>query len=365
MPQVKKKKPHPTRTLRVAFIGAGAIASTHLDALKRIEEVRVVALADVSQRAMKDKAAKYDIDEDNLFTDYKQMLRKIKPQAVIVCTPNGLHAPASIAASRAGAHVFVEKPLAMNATQGKAMLDAAKKARRKLVIGFQYRYEPRTKFLKQAVDAGKLGRIMFAKVQAIRRRGIPNWGVFGQKDLQGGGPMIDIGVHVLEMCHYTMGSPRPVAAMGNTWTYMGNKPPVGIASMWPGWDHKTYDVEDLAVGHIRFDNGAVLHIEAMFAGHIERDVFDFQLVGDKGGGTWSDPKLFRDEDGHMVNITPEWLEKPEPIIGIFHAKLRDFVDHVLYNRPSTAPGEHGLMVQKMIDGVYRSAERGGKEAAIR
>jgi predicted dehydrogenase len=365
MAQNKTRKPRGNPTLRIAFIGAGGIASAHLDALKRIDEARVVALADIDRKALADKAEKYDLDQACLFTDYRKMLRTVRPGAVIVCTPNGLHKPASIASSRAGAHVLVEKPLAMNAAQGKAMLDAAREARRKLVIGFQYRFEPRTKFIKQAVDAGKMGRIMFARVQAIRRRGIPNWGVFGRKDLQGGGPLIDIGVHVLEMCHYTMGSPRPVAAVGNTWTYLGNKPSGGTASMWPGWDHKTYDVEDLAVGHIHFDNGAVIHIEAMFAGHVDRNVFDFQLMGDKGGAAWSDPRLFRDEDGHMVNITPGWLASAKEHNGLFHAKLRDFVDHVLYNKPSMAPGEHGLMVQKMLDGVYRSAGRGGKEVAIR
>ena len=106
---------------------------------------------------------------------------------------------------------------------------------------------------------------MFVKCQALRRRGIPNWGVFGQKKLQGGGPMIDIGVHVIEMAHYMMGSPEPVAAAGNTWTYMGNKKSA-VVSQWPNWDYKTYTVEDLAIGQIRFDNGSILQIEASFAG---------------------------------------------------------------------------------------------------
>ena len=148
-------------------------------------------------------------------------------------------------------------------------------------MGFQYRYHPNTDFLVRAREDGRFGNVMFVKCQALRRRGIPNWGVFGQKKLQGGGPMIDIGVHVIEMAHYVMGSPKPVAAAGNTWTYLGNKKS-DVVSQWPNWDYKTYTVEDLAIGQIRFDNGAILQIEASFAGHIEKDVWNFTRHGRQG-----------------------------------------------------------------------------------
>ena len=119
-------------------------------------------------------------------------------------------------------------------------------------------------------------------MQALRRRGIPNWGVFGRKDLQGGGPLIDIGVHMLETAHYAMGAPKPVAACGSTYTYIGDKPS-NVASVWPNWDYETYTVEDLAVGHIRFANGAMLSIETSFAAHIEKGEWNFTLMGEKGG----------------------------------------------------------------------------------
>lgn len=328
-----------------------------------MEDVQVVALADPSEEAMKTRAEEYGIDTNHLYTDYKQMLETVKPDAVDICTPNGFHAPASIAASQAGAHVIVEKPMAMTDIEAGEMIEAAKKADKKLVIGFQYRYDPKTKFLKQAADEGCFGKPVFARVQALRRRGIPNWGVFGRKDLQGGGPMIDIGVHMLEMAHFVMGSPKPVAAVGMTSTYLGDKPS-NIASVWPNWDYKTYTVEDVAIGHIRFETGAVLHIEAMFAGHIEKDVLDFQIMGEKGGCTWAQPKIFTDQDGHMVNTEPAFLgESSFPIM--FKAKLRNFVDHVLYDQPSYSPAEDGLMVQQMLSGIYRSAEQGGVEVEIK
>jgi len=140
---------------------------------------------------------------------------------------------------------------------------------------------------------------------------------------------------------------------------MGNKPS-NVQSQWPGWDHKTYTVEDLAVGQIRFENGATIHIESSFVAHIEKNVMTFQLMGEKGGGTWDPVQLFEDNNGYMVNTEPGWLPKTD----IFQAKMRNFVDHTLYNKPTLAPAEHGLMVQKMLDGIYESAEK-GKEVRIR
>lgn len=351
----KKKK-----ALRVAFIGAGGIAGTHMRYLSEMDDVELVAASDVVEASVARRCEEFGIGE--AFTDYKKMLAKVKPDAVSVCTPNGLHAPCSIAALNAKAHVIVEKPLAMNAREGQKMLDAAKKNGRKLVIGFQHRFEPRTQFIKDAVDSGQMGKVVYARVQALRRRGIPNWGVFGRKDLQGGGPLIDIGVHVLETTHYVMGSPKPVAASGSVFTYLGDKPS-SVKSQWPNWDHKTYTVEDLAVGQIRFDNGAALHIEASFAAHIEENVWNFTVMGEKGGATWDPPGLFRDDNDYMVNTAPNWLPSG-PAADAFRLKMRNFVDHVLHGAPSMAPAAHGLMVQKMLDGIYASAAK-GREVAIR
>ena len=350
------KKRAKSKKLRVAFIGAGGIAGTHMRYLADMDDVELVAMADISEESMGRWTEQFGISA--AYTDYKKMLRQVKPDAVSVCTPNGMHAPASIAASNAGAHVIVEKPMAMSGRQAQSMIDAAKKNRRKLVIGFQHRFDPKTKFIKDAVDAGQMGKVVYARVQALRRRGIPNWGVFGRKDLQGGGPLIDIGVHAIEMTHYAMGSPRPIAASGSTFTYLGDKKS-DVVSQWPNWDHKSYTVEDLAIGQIRFDNGAVLSIEASFAAHIEKEAWNFTIMGEKGGASWDPPGLFRDDNGYMVNSKPGWL--PGGDSGdCFGLKMRNFVEHVLYDEPTLAPAEHGLMVQKMLDGIYASAEKGGE-----
>ncbi len=358
-----KKQEATGKKLRLAFIGTGGIAGTHIASFTKWSDVEIVGLCDIIPERMYRYLEKTNCTKDQCFTDYKKMLKAVKPDAVSVCTPNGVHAPAAIAASQAGAHVITEKPMAMTPKECQAMIDAAKKAGRKLVIGFQYRYHPNTLFLKAAADKGAFGDIMFARVQALRRQGIPNWGVFGQKKLQGGGPCIDIGVHVLEMTHFVMGSPRPVAAMGNTWTYAGNKPSK-LKCTWPGWDHKTYTVEDLAIGQIRFANGALLHLEASFVAHIKEDVWNFQLMGTKGGATWDPPQLFRNDNDYMTNVQPAWVGNGTGFATLFDEKLRNFVDHCLHNAPTPAPAEHGLMVQKMLDGIYRSAATGGKEVKI-
>jgi predicted dehydrogenase len=252
--------------------------------------------------------------------------------------------------------------MAMNPGECEKMIAAAKKARVKLAVGFQYRYHPYSEFLVRQREAGTFGNIMFVKCQALRRRGIPNWGVFGQKKLQGGGPMIDIGVHVIEMAHYVMGSPKPVAAAGNTWTYLGNKPS-DTTSMWPNWDYKTYTVEDLAIGQIRFENGALLQIEASFAGHIEKDVWNFSLMGEKGGGNWDPPAVFTDQGGTMINAVPGWISPKTDFNTLFEYKLRNFVDACLKGTELLCPGEAGLAIQKILDGVYRAADA-GKEVKI-
>ena len=145
---------------------------------------------------------------------------------------------------------------------------------------------------------------------------------------------------------------------------MGNKAST-VKSQWPNWDYKTYTVEDLAIGHIRFDNGAILQIEASFVAHIERDVWTFNLMGTKGGADWEKPAIFTDRNDYMIMETPGYVPGGTDFTSMFTSKLRNFIDSATIGTPQIAPGEAGLAVQKMLDGVYRSAEAGGKEVTIK
>ena len=342
------------KKLRLAMIGCGGISEHYMRAVSKLDRVEVVAAVDTLPDVLAAFQKRHQIPE--VFADYRDMLANVSIDAVCVCTPNLHHAPISIAALQAGAHVLTEKPMALTPKECVEMIHAARNAKRKLAVGFQYRFHPATQMLKRAADSGQFGAIMHVKCQALRRRGVPNWGVFAQKKLQGGGPLIDIGVHVLEMAHYVMGSPRPVSASGNIWTFEGNRPN-HVPCMWPDWDWRQYDIEDMAVGQIRFENGALLQIEASFIAHIEKDQWNFQISGTQGGANWDPPQIFTNHVGTMVNMTPAYLP-PMDFDGLFKAKLESFVTSVLEDTPLDAPAEAGLAIQEMIDGIYRSAEVG-------
>jgi predicted dehydrogenase len=346
-----------SQALKVGFIGAGAIARTHAENLIRVPGASICCAADVSEQTL--NLFKNQFKVESLYSDYREMLKKEKElDAVDICTPNGLHAPATIAAFEAGKHVMVEKPMAMTVKEAQAMLDASKRAGKQLIIGFQFRFDSRTKVIRDQIDRGSFGKILYVRAQWLRRRGIPNWGVFGRKELQGGGPMIDLGVHVLETAHYLMGAPRPVSATGNTWTFLGNTES-DVACQWPKWDYKNYTVEDLAVGMVRFDTGTMLTVETSFVSHIEKDVWNIQVFGEKGGAMWDTSQIFADHGGYMMNMTPAWIPKTD----VWEYKMKHFVEVCRDGRHNEAPGEHGLMIQKMLDAVYTSAAL-GKEVPI-
>lgn len=348
------------KPLRVGFIGCGGIAQTHIGYLTKIPGVSVVAGADIRQVALDVMQSKHGVPKSHCFLSFDEMLKAVGGDidAISVCTPNGVHAQAAIAAANAGKDILCEKPIAMNPKEAEEMQAAVKSNGVKFVMGFQHRFEPKSRYVRDLIEQGALGKIMYVRAQALRRRGIPNWGVFGRKELQGGGPMIDIGVHILDTAHSLIGNPKPITASGNTWTWMGDKPSQ-VKSQWPGWDHETYTVEDLAAGMIRFDNGTILTLESSFCNHIKEDVFDIQIMGEKGGVIWSTSETFTDWEGYMINAKPAFY----PNWDMWAYKIQHFVEVVRDGRPNECPVEHGVMVQKMLSGIYASAEQ-GKEVSI-
>ena len=348
--------------LRLAFIGTGGISAAHIQAYQRLPEFEIVAGCDIRPERLEWFRQQPGCQKAAVYEDYRQMLKKERLDAVDVCTPNGVHAPATIAALEAGCHVMVEKPMAMNPAECQKMCNAAEKAGKILAVGFQYRYHPSTEMCLRAFQEGLLGEILYVKVQAMRRRGVPNWGVFGQKALQGGGPMIDIGVHMIESAHCAIGQPRPVAATGRTWTFLGDKPSQ-VVSKWPNWDYKSYTVEDLCVGQVRFADGSLMEVESAFCSHLEEDTAHWEIMGTKGGFSTATGTLFHDLAGTMDNSTAAYLP-PHPSPTDFVSKLGDFLSAIQNGTPLHASGEEGMAVQKIIDGLYRSAEKQGKEVSI-
>ncbi|MCK4282874.1 MAG: Gfo/Idh/MocA family oxidoreductase [Candidatus Brocadiae bacterium] len=344
------------KTVRVGVIGTGGIATRQARRLAELDDVEIVAGCDVSEENLRKFAEKYEVP--HTFSDFNEMVQLEEMDAVTVCTPNYMHKDPTIAALKAGKHVMVEKPMAMNAGEAQAMVDAAEQSEAELTMGFQFRLAPEAQAIKRFVDEGRLGKVLFARCQALRRRGIPSWGVFGQKELQGGGPLIDIGVHIMECAHYLMGEPKPVAASAQIFTYLGNREPAAAAP-WGPWDWKTYTVEDLAIGIIRFDNGAVMSVESSFAAHIKEDVLNCQLMGEEGGCVLHPPTIFADQAGTMINIEPHYVGKYQAM----DKKIEDWIGRVRGEVETQCPAIAGLHVQKMLDGLYASAEA-GKEVPI-
>lgn len=207
-----------------------------------------------------------DFDIPDIYTDYRELLARDDIDAVSVCVPNFLHKEITVAALQAGKHVLCEKPMAMNADEAKAMLAAANESGKILMIGFNIRFRSDVQRLKQFVDAGDLGEIYYAKTGYIRRRGTP-FGWFSVKAESGGGPVIDLGVHVIDMTRFMMGNPRPVSVSASTYQKFRHYH-IQDSQAWCSSDvtdglrsGEQFDVEDLAAAFIRFDNGATMAVE--------------------------------------------------------------------------------------------------------
>lgn len=344
------------KTINVGVIGTGGIASNaHMPALEKQPDIKIMAVCDVNEEAAKRAAERFNVP--HTFTDYKKLLEMDEIDAVHVCTPNFLHMPPTIDALNAGKHAMVEKPLARNAEEGAQMVEAARKTGKKLMVAQNMRFTAEAQILKRFIDAGELGEIYFGRVWALRRRGIPSWGVFTDKEKQGGGPLIDIGVHALDLTLYLMGHPKPISASGQTFTKIGNTP--GHVGVWGPWDHTKYTVEDYAAGFIRLDNGASLILESSFAANMGDEKMNSTLLGTKGGADTSPLKIYGETHGTLVDITPVSIPK----VSAYEAEVRGFYDAIQNDTEPPVTGEQALNVMKILDAIYKSSEI-GKEVII-
>ena len=337
------------KKIRVGIIGTGGISRMHIEGYRKCSNVEIVAACDIDKQRVETTGDKYNIP--HRFTSVGKLLAMREIDAVSICTPNYNHKAATLKALAAGKHVLCEKPIAMNAREGQQMIDAAKKARRKLQIGLNNRFQPEVQYLKKLIQAGKIGTPYYARSRSIRRRGVPSWGVFGQKKLQGGGPLIDIGVHVIDFTWYLMGCPRPVAVSGKTYETIGAT--AGHVGMFGAWDHKTYTVEDFAVALVRFDNGATMSIESAFCVDLPADRFGCDVVGEKGGVSVDPLSVQVELGGHLTDCTPNHLPRG---LKTHHLGVAAFVDAVAKGKPMPTPADQVIHVQKIIDAIYASSK---------
>lgn len=339
--------------IKVGIIGTGGISHFHMRGYKGIPDVDVVAVCDIDENKVKAYAAQYNVPK--YYTDYNEMMANEQLDAVSVTTWNAAHKGAAIAALNGGANVICEKPMAMNSQEAEEMLEAAKRNGKLLMIGFVRRFGNDADILKTFINAGDMGDIYFAKASYLRRNGCPG-GWFSDKEYSGGGPLIDLGVHVMDLVRYLSGNPLPVAAYGVTYSGL-RKSNVAEGQSWKIESAKTFEnnVEDMATGFVKFDNGLTLYIEASFNLHLKHDIGNIELFGTKAGAK-IDPQIefFTDMNGKLVDIKPAG-DTSLSFNGLFENEIAHFVDCVRTGKPCRSPGEDGVVLMKIIDALYESA----------
>jgi predicted dehydrogenase len=343
------------------MIGAGTIVQLgHIPRFKAIPNVDVVAVVDVNEARARLVAEEAGIP--NVYADYKRMLAEVQPNVVVVATPNIFHKAMSIDALNAGAHVLCEKPLALSYADAKEMLDVAAANHRVLTVGTHYRWTAPVRAAKAHVDKGFFGEIYAARTVWHRRSGIPGYGSwFTNKDLAGGGALLDIGIHALDRALYLMGYPQPVTVSGATYAKFGTRG-MGLGG-WgvdrqPGSAHARFDVDDLTWGFVRFANGAALQFQVSWAAHTPTQ-FQTELFGTDGGASVGDRdqvELYTNLNGQDVVIQPDIAAS---VGNSYERLIQNFVRHL--DGDATAeiitPREALIAVQ-IIEGLLRSAEAG-------
>lgn len=344
--------------IKVGMIGAGNIANTHLDAYKKVPEVEVVCACDIDAERLKLTCDKYGIKGYNSVTE---MLANEKLDAADVCVWNCNHAKCTIEALDAGLHVMCEKPMAYNTKEAEEMKAAAERNGKLLVIGFVTRFADETRIVKDFIDKDYLGDIYYAKAQYVRRHGNPG-GWFADSSRSGGGPVIDLGVHVIDRARYLMGSPKPVSVYAATFSELGeNRKKLQTTVGWSPRNAKPddiCDVEDFGTALIRFDNGAVIQLETAYAIN-DKPKSGLMLCGNKGGIQTGAGELilYSDTNGFMTDTKID-INNYKYSKELFAAEMQHFADCILGRCECNATPDDGIIVMKILDAIYESARTG-------
>ncbi len=352
------------KKLRVAIIGCGGFANGKLmPALRTIPEAEMVAFCDLIEERAENAKKAYGTEDAKVYTDYKELLKDSTIDVVHVCTPNRSHSFISIDALHAGKHVLCEKPMAKTFAEAQAMVKAAKETGKILSIGYQNRYRADSQYMKQTCEAGELGEIYYAKAHAVRRRAVPTWGVFLNEEEQGGGPLIDIGTHALDLTLWMMNNYKPKMVVGKAFKKLNQDKNTG--NPWGDWDPKEFTVEDSAFGFVIMENGAVINLESSWALNI-LDVREAQttLCGTLGGADMADGLRINGVHHGRQFVTRPSLEaggvaffsgasgKAEDI------EQRVFYDAILKGTPLCVEPEQACVVTQILEAIYTSSKTG-------
>lgn len=352
--------------LKIGIIGCGGIATAkHLPALSKIKEIEIVAFCDIKVEKAKSAAATFGSTGARVYDNYQELLKNEKLDVLHVCTPNRSHSEISVAGMEAGCHVMCEKPMAINEAEAKKMVDAAIRTGKKLTIGYQSRYRADSQYLKAECEQGELGDIYFAKAHAVRRRAVPTWGVFLNEYEQGGGSLVDIGTHALDLTLWTMNNYKPKYCVGTTFhklnDHQGNS-----GNAWGNWDVSKFTVEDSAFGYIVMENGAVIILESSWAlNTLDVNEAVCTLCGTKAGADFGDGLRF-----NGVKNNRQYITKPSFASGgvafnegedgdkDFHIEARQWIKSIINDTDPCVLPQQAYIVSAILDGIYQSAKTG-------
>ncbi len=349
--------------IRAGIIGCGGIANAkHLPSLQSVKEVEVVAFCDIIEERAVKSAKNFGTPDAKTFIDYHDLLKE-NLDVVYVCTPNRSHSMISVDALLSGKHVMCEKPMAINYKEAKAMVDAAKKSGKLLTIGYNNRYRPDSLYLKKECENGVLGDIYYAKAKAIRRRAVPTWGVFLNEYEQGGGPLIDIGTHALDLTLWEMDNYKPKYVVGTVYHKLNDQ--VESANAFGPWKPEEFTVEDSAFGFIVMENGATITLEASWAlNSLDVDEAKCVLCGTKAGADMQDGLRI-----NGVHNNRQYITSPDLKVGgvAFYEgasdtpqilEQRTFINAVQGKGQLTVLPEQAIVVTRILEAIYESAKTG-------
>lgn len=332
---------------KVGLVGAGAIAQKfHLPAWEKIPGAQVVCLADSRGDAVRDVADKFGISK--VYQSIEEMMQHEQLDIVDICSPNALHAEHTLVALEHNAHVVVEKPLTTKAEDVQTIMAKAAAKKKKVMCAHHQRFRPVTIQAKKIIENGDLGEIYYVSAQGIKSRGVPvQNGSFTNIDLAGGGPLIDLGSHLVDVSWWLMGRPRPVRVRGNSFSRLAdNKDIVNQNGPW-----QSYSVEDFFVGDVYFDNGAILHIETSYLLNSSRDYFGCEFFGDKKGLLW--PQLLVSGEDQNVFVRKQIEFVDDKLASV--EELKHFVDCIQNDREPLVTLNDSLAVVSIIEALYESA----------
>ncbi len=353
------------RTVKIGIIGCGGIANgKHMPSLSKVEGVEMVAFCDIIVERAEKAAAKYGVPGAKVYEDYKELLKDESIEVVHVCTPNRSHSFITVDSLEAGKHVMCEKPMAINSAEAQKMIDAAKRTGKKLTIGYQSRFRDDSQYMKTEAENGTFGDIYYAKATAIRRRAVPTWGVFLNEYEQGGGPLIDIGTHALDLTLWMMNNYKPKYCVGTTYHKLNKDTDQG--NMWGNWDPEKFSVEDSAFGFIVMENGATIVLESAWALN-SLDVREAvtSVCGTKAGADMNDGLRI-----NGIRNNRQYVLKPSFAAGgvAFNAgtgskepadiEVALWIDAVVNDKDPVTLPEQAFCVTRILEGIYESSKSG-------